>query len=88
MKTINKSLPLIALLVTLVILSAVLFISSTLENKRQSTIDSGMQDLYMSLNEMQTFSLMAENYDQKMACIAYSEKLHTLDKNTWALDRR
>jgi hypothetical protein len=84
----NKTLAVVALLITIFLLATIVLISGSLEQRRQNSLDGEMQGLYNSLNEMQIYMLMSDTYDSKMACIAYQEKLRDLDKTVWELGRK
>jgi hypothetical protein len=85
MKAMKKTVGLLALLITVFLLATILLISSSLEKRRQNSLDTEMQKIYNSLSEMQVYTLMSDIYGGKMACIAFQEKLRELDKSTWEL---
>jgi len=78
----------LAFLITVFLLVSILFVSSLLENKRESYISDETQQVYNSLNEMQIFLLMSETYGQDMACLAFDAKLKELDKTVWSLGQK
>jgi HJR/Mrr/RecB family endonuclease len=88
MKKMKNIVPILALLITIFLFATVLLVSSTFEQRRQVYLDTEMQKVYNSLNDMQIYMLMSDTYDQKMACIAYKEKLRDLDKTTWQLGQK
>ncbi len=75
----------LALFITLFLLSTVLLIGSFFDGKREERINELASDMYSNINEMQTFMLMSEIYGDPMACLAFKSKLQKLDKSVWTL---
>ncbi|MBU1975573.1 MAG: hypothetical protein KKG59_04175 [Nanoarchaeota archaeon] len=78
----------VALVITIFLLMTILLLGALLNKNRESYIDSNVQKLYNDLNEMQTFSLLAEVYGDQMACVAFSSKLMDMDESIWNLGRK
>jgi hypothetical protein len=79
---------LIALIITLFLLSTTLLIGSVFNNKRYAYIDAQFNKMYNNFNEMQTFFLMADTYGDKMACIAFEKRMSEMDKFLWDLGKK
>lgn len=84
----SRNLFLVALAITLFLLSTIFLVGSALDGGREEVIDEEMQGMYNSLNEMQTFLLMSEIYGDEMACLVFDEKLRELDRSMWDLGRK
>ncbi len=84
---IKKSIFIIALLITLSLLTVILIFGNFLNNDRKSSIDEQMQAINQ-LNELQTYSLMNEVYGGKMACVAFKMQLKEWDKTLWDLGQK
>ncbi len=82
---INKSIFIIAFLITLFLLMLMLLIGSNMNNQRYKYINTKFSELYTSFNEMQTFFLMAETFGDEMACLTFEKKLKEMDKSIWEL---
>jgi len=81
----KKSIFVLAFFITLFLFLSILVLGNFLGDQRQAIIDKDTQQTYNSLNEMQTFSMMADTYGSQMACLAFSSKLQDLDKDLWNL---
>ena len=82
---IKKRMFFVAFLITIFLLFSLILINNILGDKRQEYINSEIQTMYNNFNEMQTFILMSEIYGDKMACIAFKNKLEVLDQSIWKL---
>lgn len=81
----KKMILFLAFVITLFLLSTIYLIGDFLASKREVRINELSNDMFQSLNEMQTFMLMSEIYGDEMACLAFNSKLHELDKSVWDL---
>ncbi len=78
-------LALISFLITVFLLATVLFLGSTLNDNRESDLNKRFERMSQDFNSMQTFSLLSETYDDKMACLAFESKLQELNSYIWKL---
>ncbi|MFW5991132.1 MAG: hypothetical protein ACOCZ6_02715 [Nanoarchaeota archaeon] len=85
---IKKVLAVSALVITIFLFATILLIGSIFNSKREDYINSQFKDMQNEFNTMETLSIMAESYDNKMACIAFEEQLKDLDKNIWKLGEK
>src|SRR3989338_6433109 len=74
-----------AFFITVFLLAAVLFLGSTLNDTRESDLNKRFERMSQDFNSMQTFSLLSETYDDKMACLAFENKLQELNSYIWKL---
>lgn len=84
----KKNIALLAFAITLLMLSGVIFAGMFLNDKRQQYINSEVQRMYNDFNSMQTLSLLVNNYDDEMVCIAFESKLKELDSYIWKLGEK
>ncbi|MBN1157578.1 hypothetical protein JXA85_08215 [Candidatus Woesearchaeota archaeon] len=82
---VKKSIFLLAFFITAFLFVAMLLMSSFFYNERQDYIDTEMQNMYNSFNEMQVFMMMAETYGDEMACLAFQSRLAGMDREIWDL---
>lgn len=75
----------LAFLITLFLLLSLFIINTFFDDAREQYINDEMQQMFNSLNEMQTFLLMSETFGDEMACLASAAKLQELDKSVWKL---
>jgi hypothetical protein len=75
----------LALVITVFLFGSFVFVNSVMENKRESFIESGMQETENNANELETMLIMGDVYGDKMTCMVFTEKLKTLDKSIWNL---
>jgi len=80
----KKNLFLIAFLITVCLLSVILLIGNIMNNSRKTYVTDQMQ-IITDVSELQTYSLMTDVYGDKMACVAFKQKLHQWDKSLWDL---
>ena len=85
---IKKRVFFIAFLITIFLLFSLILINDILGDKREEYINSEIQTMYNNFNEMQTFILMSEIYGDKMACLAFKNKLEDLDQSIWELGKK
>ena len=74
-----------SLFITIFLLAAVLLLGSTLNGTRESDLNKRFERMSQDFNSMQTFSLLSETYDDKMACLAFESKLQELNSYIWKL---
>lgn len=82
---IPRSVYIFALIITLVVISAVFSIGAFFDRQREIRITQMEEEMFNNLNEMQTFTLMSEVYGDTMACLAFKNTLQKLDKSVWDL---
>jgi len=80
----KKNLFLIAFLITVCLLSVILIIGNFMNNSRKTYVSDQMQ-IITDVSELQTYSLMTDVYGDKMACVAFKQKLQQWDKSLWDL---
>ncbi len=85
---IKKTIAIASLTITLVIFITILFIGNLLDTKREEKIDSEFEQIFREFRNMETLFLMTEFYDDKMACLAFEEKLKELDETIWEMGKR
>lgn len=85
MEPIKKLIFITALFITLFMVTSVVLVGLVMGDARESKINEMSAELIQNLNEMQTFTLMAETYGDEMACLAYKSKLQELDRSVWDL---
>jgi hypothetical protein len=85
---VQKSIFLVALIITLFLFSTMMIIGNIFSNQREETIRTQMEAMQNSINEVQTFFLMSEVWGDEMACIAFREKITELDKSIWDIGQR
>jgi len=81
----SRHLYLVALVITIFLMSTVFMVGWMLDRARVTRINDLGVDMISNLNEMQTFMLMSETYGDAMACLAFKSKLLTLDRSVWDL---
>ena len=85
---IPKTIFLVALVITLFLLSTMLLIGNIFSTQREETIRQQMESMQKSITEVQTFFLMSEVWGDEMACLAFREKILELDKTIWDVGQR
>lgn len=81
---IKKRIFLVALLITLFLLSTILLIGSLLNKERKDYVEDQMA-IIQDVNDIQSYSLMSDVYGSKIACLAFKKKLADWDKSLWDL---
>ncbi|MGM5482451.1 MAG: hypothetical protein ACQESF_03235 [Nanobdellota archaeon] len=85
---IKKTLALISLIITVFLFLTIIFMGSILNDEREEYIDTQFKNIHNDFNNMEALSLMAESYDNKMACLAFEKQLKDLDGNIWKLGEK
>ncbi len=85
---IKKVMAVAALAITLFIFVTILLVGNILDNKRVDHIDAEFANIQSEFRNMETLFLMSEFYDDKMACLAFEEKIKDLDSTLWKLGER
>jgi hypothetical protein len=81
---IKKRVFLLAFLITAFLLVTILVIGNMMNTERKSYVQDQMA-IISDLNEIQTYSLLSDVYGNKLACIAFKQKLNEWDKTLWSL---
>lgn len=84
----KKSLLLISVLVTVVVLLSMLLFASFLENGRKEYLNEEMSAVQSQIRELQTFDTMSDSFGPEMACLVAQRSLEELDENIWDLGIR
>ena len=80
----KKSIFIIAFLITISLLCILLIAGNVLNDDRKTYVEDQMQAI-SDINDVQTYSLMNDIYGNKMACLAFRQKLKDWDKSLWDL---
>jgi hypothetical protein len=81
----KKNIAILALAITLFLFISVIFLGIILNNKREDKINAEVKKMYDDFRGMEMLSLIIENYDNDMICIAFESKLKDLDSYIWKL---
>ena len=86
--TLDRKLYLLAFLITSFLLASLFAIGAVFNTRRESRINSMVDEAYGNLRDMQTFMLMTDVYGTEMGCLAAQSKLQQLDQSIWDLGVR
>jgi hypothetical protein len=81
----RQNIAILALAITIFLFLSIIFLGMILNNKREDKINNEVKKMYDDFRGMQTLSLIMENYDDEMVCIAFESKLKELDSYIWKL---
>jgi hypothetical protein len=79
---------LLSFLITVFLLLSIILIGKVLDSKREEYLNNEFNKLYQDFNNLQTYNLLAESYDDKMACLAFESKLIEMDYYIWKLGEK
>ncbi|MFW5879639.1 MAG: hypothetical protein ACOCUV_02315 [bacterium] len=85
---VKRTIALTSLVITCFLLISIILMGAILNKEREQYLDSQFQDIHNEFNNMETLSLMAESYDNKMACLAFEKLLKDLDGSIWKLGEK
>lgn len=77
----------LAFLITAFLLVTILLLGNLLNTERKDYISDQMR-IVDDMNEIQTYLLMSDVYGQKLACLAFKQKLNEWDNTLWNLGAR
>lgn len=80
----SKKIFILAFLITLLLLAIVILLGAMLNLNRKDYVTDQMS-IIKDLNELQIYSLMTDVYGDKMACLAFQQKLAEWDDSLWDL---
>lgn len=84
----KKFLAIVSLFITIFLFATIVLVGSLMNQKREEYIDNQFDRLYEDFKSMQTLFLMADSYDNEMACLAFETKLKDLDTYVWKLGEK
>lgn len=84
----KKVLAIVSLFITIFLFATIVLVGSLMNEKREDYIDSQFDRLSEDFKSMQTLFLMADSYDNEMACLAFETKLKDLDRYVWKLGEK
>jgi hypothetical protein len=87
-KSVTTRLLVLAFVVTVFMLLSLVAIGILLDRGRENYIDSQVSRLSRDFSNMQAYDLLAQSYDDKMACLAFESKLIEMDYYVWQLGEK
>jgi hypothetical protein len=78
----------LAFVITVFMLVSMITIGILLDRGRENYINNQVSRLYQDFNNLHVYDLMAQSYDDKMACLAFESKLVELDYYIWKLGEK
>ncbi|MEK6808585.1 MAG: hypothetical protein AABY14_02770 [Nanoarchaeota archaeon] len=83
-----KNVFLLALVITVVLLSTIVFVNKTLDRQREKFIERKVEEVNNAFNEMQSLMLMGDVYGDRMICLIFNDRLKELDESVWETGRK
>ncbi|HIH42240.1 TPA: hypothetical protein HA246_01210 [Candidatus Woesearchaeota archaeon] len=88
MKKRIKSIFVLGFIITIVLLSIIIFVNKTLDKEREKVIDTQIEEVINGFNQMQTLLGMGDTYGNRMTCLIFENMLQDLDKSIWELGQK
>lgn len=85
---VRRTIAITSLVITGFLLISIILMGAILNQEREEYIDEQFQGIHNDFNNMEALSLMAESYDNKMACLAFEKQLKELDGSIWKLGEK
>ncbi len=88
MKKSIKSIFVLGFIITVALLSIIIFVNKTLDKEREKVIDTQIEEVINGFNQMQTLLVMGDTYGNRMTCLIFENMLQELDKSIWQLGQK